>query len=657
MGAVNLKYRPDIDGLRAIAVLSVVLYHYGIGGIKGGFVGVDVFFVISGYLITGIIHSEMQRGDFTLAGFYERRARRIFPALFAMLLATMVAGWWMLLPSDLANLGQAGAATILFVSNVLYMLRSGYFDSSSDFNPLLHTWSLGVEEQFYVGLPLLMLLVVRCWSRGLGKVLAVIALASFVACVVIQPLKFKAVFFLSPFRAWELLLGSLLGIGAIPQIRSHMARNVVAILALTALLGAVAFMKEGIDFPGWKAAIPVVATALLLHVGASGGSRVSTVLSWKPLVFVGLVSYSLYLWHWPLLVLVKYRDGMEPLSPAASVGLLVAALLLAVASYYLIERPFRKAHAGNGAGLSRNQVFAASGVAAVALLAVGFAFVRGNGFAARVPDAVAELDRARSPVIPYKPCDEALPGRLPACRIGATGNGLPVALIWGDSHAIAWSPGMDKALKAQQWAGVLALNSACGPLLGLHNPKDPGCREYNDDVAAWIKDNRPDRVYLIAAWFGYSNTGDGYDMLDIVSGQTGNERIFGPALGRTIEQVRPYVKDIVVVGPTPGAAKVLPYRLAMSRWRHIPVPEEVSVQEYRDRARSFWSSARPYSGKVVLIDPEPWFCGKARCRYVDGDQLLYRDGHHLSVAGADFAVRHLQATGAQAAVGSFGAVR
>ena len=188
----GVKYRPDIDGLRAIAVLSVVLYHFGIGGLQGGFVGVDVFFVISGYLITGIIHSELQRGEFTLARFYERRARRIFPALFVVLLATMVAGLWILLPSDLARLGQSSVATILFVSNLQYFRESGYFDSSSEFNPLLHTWSLGVEEQFYLGLPLLLMVVWKFWPRGLGRVLAACAILSFVACVAVQPIVAKA---------------------------------------------------------------------------------------------------------------------------------------------------------------------------------------------------------------------------------------------------------------------------------------------------------------------------------------------------------------------------------------------------------------------------------------------------------------------------------
>ena len=647
----GIQYRADIDGLRAIAVLAVVLYHYGIGGLQGGFVGVDVFFVISGYLITGIIHKEMQQGRFTLAGFYERRARRIFPALFAMLLATLVAGWWLLLPSDLASLGQSSVATILFVSNVLYMLKSGYFDSSSDFNPLLHTWSLGVEEQFYIGLPILMMLVARFWSRGLGKVLMLCAVLSFVACVLIQPKVAKAVFFLSPFRAWELLLGALLGIGAVPAIRHQALRDVAAVVALAALFGAIAFMHEGIDFPGWKAAIPVLATAVLLHAGASGGSRISRVLTWKPLVFIGLISYSLYLWHWPLLVLVKYSNGMEPLTPAASVGLLVAALLLAVASYHLIERPFRKTRAGSGGGLSQRQVFASSGVAAIALLAIGFAFVRENGFPERVPEAVAELDWARSPVIPYKECDgKPVSLERAECRIGTDGN-RGLVLVWGDSWAIAWAPALDQVLKQEGRPGILALRSACAPLPGVNNRKSPTCLERNAQVLDWIRQHRPERIYLIAAWSAWANAEGGYPLED-ASGLSGNQRIFTAAYPRTLQAIRPYVKEIVVVGPTPGAPDALPYRLALSEWRGGTPPPEVTLPDSSKGSAAFWQVIRQSASGVRIINPVPWFCDQTTCRYLDGGTPLYRDGHHLNLAGARFVAGHLLAAGASQVSGA-----
>lgn len=638
------KYRPDIDGLRAIAVLAVVLYHYGIGGLKGGFVGVDVFFVISGFLITGIIHSEVQRGDFTLARFYERRARRIFPALFAMLMVTMIAGLWILLPSDLAWLGKASVATVLFVSNGLYFLKSGYFDSTSDFNPLLHTWSLGVEEQFYLCLPLFVLLVWRFWVRGLRGLLVVLALISFAACAALQPFGAKAVFFLSPFRAWELLLGSLLGVGAVPLIKFKAARNGIAIVALAALLGSVAFMREGIDFPGWKAAIPVLATAALLHVGASGGSWVNYALTWRPLVFVGLISYSLYLWHWPLLVLVRYRAGMEPLSLSLSILLFMVSLALAVVSYYAIECPFRKKR-GNveGSTVSPRKVFVSSGIAAFALCALGLTFSARSGFPGRVPEAVLELDRARAPEIPFVKCDEVPPGSRRDCRIGAVdgGNDRPTALIWGDSHAMAWAPGLDGLLKDQENIGELAVNSACAPLLGLRNPKDADCHRYNEGVKKWIARNKPDRIYMIAAWFAWSNAEEGYDLIEIDSGKKGNDQIFGQAFVRTIEGIQPYVDDIVVVGPTPGAVSALPYKLAMAQWTRAAVPKAVSSDEYKERSENFWNSVQSLAKKVTLVDPEPWFCRETHCLYSDAGQLLYRDGHHLNVAGAQFVVRHL----------------
>jgi len=637
----GVKYRPDIDGLRAIAVLSVVLYHFGIGGLQGGFVGVDVFFVISGYLITGIIHSELKRGEFTLARFYERRARRIFPALFVVLLATMVAGLWILLPSDLARLGQSSVATILFVSNLQYFRESGYFDSSSEFNPLLHTWSLGVEEQFYLGLPLLLMVVWKFWPRGLGGVLAACAILSFVACVAVQPIVAKAAFFLSPFRAWELLLGSMLGIGAIPRIEGKTLRNGIAVVALVALLGAVAFMQSGIDFPGWKAAVPVIATAALLHVGASGGSFVGRLLSWKPLVFVGLVSYSLYLWHWPLLVLAKYRNAMEPLPPAFSLGLCATAFLLAVGSYYWVEQPFRKSRRDRVRATS-GRVFAVSGAMAAVLVSAGIGLKVSDGLPMRVPEQVAALDRARMPVIPFQNCDKQLPAEnLDNCVIGSK-DAKTRALVWGDSHALAWLPGLDEALSARGERGSLAIMSACAPLLGVTNPKNPKCTAYNDQVSEWVLSGKVDRVYLVAAWVAWSAPKGGYDLTDS-SGLRGNAVVFSTAYRRTIEELSPHVSEIVVIAPTPGAVKFLPYRMAMATWRGTAQPRPIAKALYTAQAANFWNGVEEIKHRARVVDPAPWFCDEVQCRYSNKGQLLYRDGHHLNAEGARFAAGHLMA--------------
>ena len=200
---------------------------------------------------------------------------------------------------------------------------------------------------------------------------------------------------------------------------------------------------------------------------------------------------------------------------------------------------------------------------------------------------------------------------------------------------------MDEALKGQQWGGWLAVEHACAPLLGLHNPRNRKCEAFNNGVVEWVKANKPDRIFLIAHWFAWSNSDGGYDLVDTASGAKGNENIFGPAFGRTIAEVRPHVKEIVVVGPTPGAVDALPYKLAMAQWNHLPAPAQVSLQAYREKSRSFRLGVEPYAAEVLLINPEPWFCSRDYCRYFDGDRLLYRDRHHLSLAGARVAATHL----------------
>ena len=457
-----LKYRPDIDGLRAIAVLAVVLYHYGIGALPGGFVGVDIFFVISGYLITGIIQKEIERGVFTFSGFYERRIRRIFPALFAMLLATLFVGAWVLLPSDLVRLGNGTLATLLFASNVLFWRQSGYFDTGSEYNPLLHTWSLAVEEQFYIGLPILLILLHRYAKGWLKPTLVVCTIVSFELCVWIQGLRPSATFFLSPFRAWELLLGGWLAVGVVPAIQGARMRLVVSAVALLLLLCSLWWIKAGPAFPGWQAALPVLATAALLHAGAHGSSAVQRLLSLRPLVFVGLISYSLYLWHWPLAVFVRYRNAMAPLAPGEGWELLLVAVLLASASYRWVETPFR--HRKSSTVSARPvRLFAAAAGAMAALATVSLIVKLDRGWQQRFSAEVVALDQARQPEIPYKECDKRTPViDSTACRIGDE-HEPPTVLLWGDSHALAWAPAIDKVLRSRRAGGTLALHSACPP--------------------------------------------------------------------------------------------------------------------------------------------------------------------------------------------------
>ncbi len=644
---MTIKYRPDIDGLRAIAVLAVVFYHYGIGAMHGGFVGVDVFFVISGYLITGIIHKEIEHGKFTFSAFYERRIRRIFPALFVVLTTTLAVGFLLLLPSDLLRLGSAALATLLFGSNVLFWRQSGYFDISSEYNPLLHTWSLAVEEQFYIALPILLIVLQRFAKGWVKPVLIVGTILSFALCVGVQSLRPAATFFLSPFRAWELLLGGWLAVGGVPPIQSARVRVPMSVAALALLLWSLWWIKAGPAFPGWQAALPVIATAVLLHAGAQGSSWVRRLLSLKPLVFVGLISYSLYLWHWPLLVLVCYRNGMEPLAPALRWLLCGVAILLAAASYRWVETPFRRRRT-DAVGGARKKVFAAAAVASVLLLVTAsFASRLHNGWQSRFSSQVVAYDEARNPVIPYKECDGRVADfKSDECRIGVKDDS-PRILLWGDSHALAWAPGLDGLLREAGTSGILAVHSACAPLVGVQNPGHGGCDILNERLLTELQGRQFDAIIMVANWPSYSDPKGQYSLIDD-QGRIGNSQVFAPALERTLNEIRMHATHVILIGPVPGAPDDIPFRMALAKMGVISLPAAKPAVLARSQADWFWQAADRYrnDAEIVLVNPAPWFCNEASCIYkTKQGQLLYRDGDHLSLAGAKFVADHFAAMG------------
>jgi peptidoglycan/LPS O-acetylase OafA/YrhL len=636
-----IKYRPDIDGLRAIAVLSVVFYHYGIGPVYGGFVGVDVFFVISGYLITSIVHRQIGEGRFTFAGFYERRIRRIFPALFAVLAATLAAGALILLPNDMRALSDATIATLLFASNVLFWRRSGYFDPGSDLNPLLHTWSLAVEEQFYIVFPVFLIVVARFAPRYLRALLAASAAVSLAACILLQDWQPNATFFLAPFRAWELALGGLLAVGAVPLIERRAAREGIAWAALGGLLFSLWRTEAGLEFPGWQAILPVVATALLIHTGTSGGTAVHRLLGTRPMVLVGLISYSLYLWHWPLIVYASYASPTLQVAPFDKALLCVAAIALAAASYRWIETPFRRP--SSSARRSRLPLFAGAAAATVILAGCAFAVRDSEMLRARFSEKVLALDAAREPVIPFQQCDGLPPNaESAACTIGRDRKG-PVTLRWGDSHAMAWAP-VFRAGGAHVAPGpvVLALKSACPPLEGVTVNYGRGCDAFNRATIEWIARHRPARIVMMAAWTDYSRPGAFYELTG-ADGERGNPRVFPAALGRTVAAVTPRAGEVVLIGPTPGAPEGVPLRAALAERHEVPWPQGVESDSAAQRARSFWKAAEALpSEQITLIDPAKWFCVGGRCRYVLDGRLLYRDEAHLSVEGARFAAEKLE---------------
>ena len=368
-----MQYRPEIDGLRALAVVPVVLFHAGIAGFSGGFVGVDIFFVISGYLITSIILKEQQTNSFSLLGFYERRARRILPALMLVVLLSTVAAWYLLDPFSLVDYGKSLSSVGLFVSNFYFWSVSDYFATDSDFIPLLHTWSLAVEEQFYLIFPVFMIATLAWVKSKRLFILAVVAVVSLAFCEWAWRNAPEANFFLPFSRTWELIIGGLCAIYAIHPIHASLTKQLGSAAGLLMLLYAIVFFDKSTPFPSVYALIPVLGTALII-LFSDQQTAVGKLLSQPFIVGIGLISYSAYLWHQPLFVFARL-NSLDELSVTNLLALSVLAFVMAYLSWRFVEKPFRNRH-----WLSRGQILWLAGLCSLLLIILGLTLVIGEGF-------------------------------------------------------------------------------------------------------------------------------------------------------------------------------------------------------------------------------------------------------------------------------------
>ena len=488
------RYRPDIDGLRAIAVMLVVGFHAFPEAMPGGFVGVDVFFVISGFLITGIIVRELDQQRFSLLTFYGRRIRRIFPALIVVLCVTLVLGWLWMLPAAYAQLSADVFASAAFFSNIALLLQSGYFDVESAKKPLLHLWSLGIEEQFYLFWPLILMLVARL-RLGILAAASVIGIASFVLNVAPIGSNPVATFYLPFTRAWELLAGAALACSWGRVSQTGPASNLRAAAGILLIAVAAVVLDTKSAFPGWWAAMPVGGAALLLSAPAAWGCR--HLLASVPLARVGLISYPLYLWHWPLLVffaLIKFA----PLTLLER-GLIVAlSFALAWLTYRFVETPFRSGGpnplkiVGLGAGM-------------VLVAAAGAVVVQGRGFDFRLPPEIRQMANVPTQASQWRvhECLLDLSREMSFADSCVDRDRRPLVLVWGDSTAAALLPGLRKAQQTRDFGIAQFTSSSCPPALNTDVASTPNCRAINDKVLALARQIRPDIVLLHSTWDRY----------------------------------------------------------------------------------------------------------------------------------------------------------
>jgi peptidoglycan/LPS O-acetylase OafA/YrhL len=654
------KYRPDIDGLRAISIFSVVAYHAGIPGFSGGFVGVDVFFVISGLLITSLLFNEALRsGRVNLGAFYARRVRRLMPAAFVVVALTLSVGAFVFPPASEAqfSLGRSAIAFSYFASNFYFFkVTGGYFEAPSYSMPLLHTWSLAVEEQYYLIWPLIMLLIFRLSHAERSApamrvrslwVLGIMLVASLALCIVTTPNHQTFAFYLLPARVWEFAIGGMLGLAA-PAFYSGLRRwaDGLAVAGLALIVCSVLFLGRGTPFPGWAATVPVAGSALLI-VGMTADEHglVRRLMASKPMVFIGLLSYSWYLWHWPLLSMYRiYNLGIQ--SIPANIVLVLIALLLAWLTYVLVENPVRVRRPGPFR-LVRPTLFVGLGIAVCTLL-------MGNGLRAWARFQ-KDLDENR----PLVSARGDYPENWERCLVGVSrqygdfpleecisgpDRERPKVVLWGDSHAATLLPTLLRALPN---AAVYQLTMAgCPPALGYEakvpTASETSCAEFNRRAVKEITELKKkglEGVVIAARWTMYmrrrSLAVSEHQVLalddpqELARAYADMRASFDEMLGML---ERAGVR-VLVVAPNPEMVYPPVQCVGLRRGSYCDVPRSAN-ESFLGAAVSMLAEAVSKHPNARLADLMDFFCDRQTCFAARDGKILYLDENHINAATA-----------------------
>lgn len=617
------QYRPDIDGLRAVAVAAVLLCHAKLG-FTGGFVGVDIFFVISGYLITGRIVNEHCKGGFSLLDFWERRTRRLFPPLFVVLIATLIVGWFVLWPDAYRALAESMLSVCGFSSNFHFWLNTGYFAEAAETKPLLHTWSLAVEEQFYFIIPIMVLCAGKSYLMQ-RNVLRALALVSFFAAVYASYFHRSAAFYLLPTRFWELAVGALLGMHARnPQGRHFKQIPIFPSVSFLAIVLPCLAYDANTRFPGVAAVPPVFAAACVIYQGTDRRVNwLNSMLSTAPFVFVGKISYSLYLWHWPLFAFAHYH-ALESkafhVTPTVSIGILLLSGVLATVSYKFIETPVRR----NWVLKKRRALFFWSGLGMAGLLASTASILTTGGFDYRLTDTVLLYEKTAQRDITWCQELEAEDVPLGLTRLGNQELHRAELLIWGDSHAMAVLPALDELCKKYNLLGVAATHSSTPPIAGYYVADEFGLSEnsldFSEAIIAYAKREGIPKVLLVSTWNCLKKDVGACD-----------------CLCRTLSRLKENGSSVYLLNTVPMYSFDVPRVLVNACYRSDDLDRIGMTSEEYNLQNPFRACMKSViEADAIVLDPEVAF-RRSDTNWIapfDENGCYYFDSHHLSTYGA-----------------------
>ncbi len=624
-----------------MAVLPVVLFHAKVAGFSGGFVGVDIFYVISGYLITSLIADDIAGGRFSFVSFYERRLRRIFPALFAVLFTCILVALVLLVPRDFLSFGKSLIAVALFGSNLLFERQAhagGYFDRAAEVQVLLHTWSLSVEEQFYLFFPTTLILFAKWKKEKSSQLLFLLAIVSFVLSVWLTRSRPHTAFYNLVPRAWELLMGALLALRTLPPIGHRWLREAASTAGLGLVLIAVFTFTRDTPFPGMTALLPCAGAWLIIYAGESGSSWTTSLLSFSPLVFVGVISYSFYLWHWPLIVFSRYFVAGD-LTGVETAAVIAASLMLAVLSYKWIEAPFR----GRESRVSRREIFVC-GLGATALtLGLGVAIYASHGFPGRYSPTTARLisaNTARSDdfqeVCTNWKTDVRSLGDINFCNLGSPS--ARKIMFWGDSHVQQLYPLIKEMYDngdLHQRGAVLAIGNACLPAEHLNTI---GKGYHCDSFAhfAMIRAEQADIETVFIAfntWWAVNEdvcaSVDGKCVARI-SPQEAVQRFLQEFDGN-IRTLRSHGKRVIISLPFPMYDKSIPevemHNAIFGRFGLTENATDITLPSFRDRL-----SVVAQEAGANIFDPRQSLCPAGSCVFQSEGVSIYKDDNHIAAS-------------------------